>query len=179
MPNKQLKIVSAAIGRPTPVAKAARGVPERMQMSVEVENPSNKALHVWASRRAYDYDASTHVLTMYLTEHTPELPPGIKMISDHPRTPVQVVVNPKSRITLKVPVPPIIRRRVPGEGLGMSFVEEPIREIKRIDLHIQCATEPIRYHVGESPAEHRERLRAHGQVVRDKITPTTETKEKE
>jgi hypothetical protein len=176
--SKQLKIMGATIQRPAPVyeAEAARGVQEQLRLAVEVENPSDKPLHVWASRRAYDYDATTHVLTLYLTEHTPELPPGITIISNHPRTPVQVEVGAKSRATLDVAVPTIIRRRVPGEGLGMSFVEEPIGPIDRVDLHIQSASERVEYLVGESPAEYRARLRTHGDVVQATITPT-ETKE--
>jgi hypothetical protein len=174
MAQKQLKIMGAAIQRPTPVpeAEAVRGVQEQLRLAVEVENPSDEPLYVWASRRAYDYDATTHVLTLYLTEHTPELPPGIKMISDHPRTPIQVEVGANSRATMDVPVPAVIRRRVPGEGLGMSFVEEPIGQIDRVDLHIQSASEPVEYRVEESPSEHRKRLRAHGDVVQATVKPT-------
>ena len=64
MSNKQLKIIGAVIRRATPVseAEAAAGAKEHQQLIVEVDNPSDKALHVWASRSAYDYDSSTHVL---------------------------------------------------------------------------------------------------------------------
>lgn len=179
MTDKTLKVVSVQIGRPLPVAEAeaARGVQGRLQLSVQVDNPTDKPLHVWSSRRAYDYDAATHVLSIYLTEHTPPLPPGIKMISDHPRTPTLVVVDAKSRGTLEVPVPTSIRRRVPGTGLGMSFVEEPIRQIDRVELHIQYAAEPLQERPGESTVEHRKRLQAHGQVVQATIT-STEQKER-
>jgi hypothetical protein len=174
--KQQLKIVGTEIRRSTPVleanAKAPGTVSERLHVSFEVENPSDKPLHVWATRRAYDYDASTHQLTLYLTDHTPDLPPGIEMISDHPRTPAQVVVDPGSRATVDVLVPSVIRRRVPGQGLGMQFVEEPIGHIERVNLHVQYASEPIQHRVGDSPAEHRKRLMAHGQVVRATITPT-------
>lgn len=178
MAEKGLKIMSAEIRRSTPMpqAEAASGVQEGRHLAVEVENPSDVPLHVWASNRAYEYDPTTHVLTLYLTEHTPELPPGITIISNHPRIPMQVEVNPKGRATLDLPVPAIIRRRVPGEGRGMSFVEEPIGLIDRVELHIQSASEPIEYLGKESSAEHHERLRAHGDVVRATITPT-ETKE--
>ncbi len=176
--EKQLKILGTAIRRPVPVseAEAARGVHEQLHLAVEVENPGDKPLHVWASRRAYDYDTTTHVLTLYLTEHTPELPPGIKMISNHPRTPKQVVVNARSSATIDVPVPAVMRRRIPGQGFGMAFVEEPIVQIDRVDLHIQSASEPIPCLDKENPVEHRKRLRAHGDVIRATITPT-ETKE--
>jgi hypothetical protein len=174
MSDKSLKIVSTQIGRPLPVAEAqaARGVQERLQLSIQVDNPTDKPLHVWSTRRAYDYNSATHVLTLYLTEHTPPLPPGIEMISDHPRDPTLVVVNAKSRGTLEVPVPTSIRRRVPGTGLGMSFVEEPISQIDKIELHVQYATAPLQQLPKTNPAEHRKRLQAHGQVVKATIIPT-------
>jgi len=175
MAKKHLKIMGATFRGALPAhgAEAGHGIQEPVNLAVEVENPGDKPLHVWASRRAYDYDATTHVLTLYLTEHTPELPPGIKMISNHPRTPTQVVIDAKGRTTIDVPVPAIIRRRVPGEGLGMSFVEEPIGQIDRVELHIQSADEPIEPLDKESPTEHRKRLREHGDVIRATITPTT------
>ena len=93
------------------------------------------------------------------------------MISDHPRTPVQVVVDTEAAPGLTCRF-----RQLSGavfrEGLGMSFLEEPIGQIDRVDLHVQYAGEPIALPVGESPAEHRKRLQAHGQVVRTTITPT-------
>jgi hypothetical protein len=183
MSKKQLKIISAKISQPSPAPEALKDRPEapgdvptpvleRMQLSVAVENPSDKPMHVWASRRAYDYDSDTQMLTIYMTEQTPPPPPGIEMISNHPRTPAQVIVPPGSQATVNVPVPSIIRRRVPGEGLGMHFVEEPIGAIARVDLHVQYTNEPIQHRVGESPEEHRKRLQAHGQVIRATITPT-------
>jgi hypothetical protein len=178
MPAKDLQFLGSEIRRPMPLlkAEAGRGVQEPL-LSIEVENPSDKPVHVWASRRAYDYDAATHVLTLYLTEHTPPPPPAIKMISDHPRNPVQVEVKPKSRATIDVQVPGVIRRRVPGKGLGMAFVEEPIEQVERVDIHIQYADEPIRHIVDESPADHRTRLRAHGRVVQTTLTPTEKKEE--
>lgn len=182
MSKKQLKIISAKINqqKPAPEALKARAeapdvlppVPERRELSVAVENPSDRPLHVWASRRGYDYDPATQVLTVYLTDQTPPPPPGIEMISNHPRSPRQVVVPPGSQATVNVAVPSLIRRRVPGEGLGMSFVEEPIGPIAKVDLHIQFDNEPIQSRPGESPQEHRKRLDEQGQVVRATITPT-------
>jgi len=191
MSMKQLKILGAAVRRPAPVAQArtaqaqtgeaetARSVPEQRHLFVEVENPNDKPIHVWAGPSTYDYDSSSHVLTMHLAEHTPSLPPGITMISNHPRTPAQVTVNAKSRVKIKVPVPAVVRRRVPGKGLGMSFVEEPIGEIERVDLHVQYADEPLQQPAKESPDEHRKRLQAHGQVVRATIKPTPSTEKEQ
>jgi hypothetical protein len=169
----EMTIVSAEIRWPSTVTKAeaAGGVQGQRHLFVEVANPNDEQVHVWSSRRAYDYDASTHTLALYLTEHTPPLPPGIRMISDHPRTPTLVAVNGNSHGTLQVPVPATIRRRVPGAGLGISFVEEPIGQIERVELYIQYATEPLQDHAEESPVEHRKRLLAHGDVARAVIKP--------
>ena len=181
--SEELNIMGATVRRPTrPLeTETAFGPPaqrrEPLQLSVEIQNPTDSPLYVWASRRAYDYDATTHTLTLYLTEHTPPLPPGIEMISNHPRTPEQMEVGARSSATMDISVPAVMRRRVPGEGLGMSFVEEPIDQIDQVNFHIQYANEPIRPVAEESPSEHRERLRAHGTVMQAKIKPT-EQKEK-
>jgi hypothetical protein len=139
---------------------------------VEVENPNEAPLYVWASRQHYDYDPDTKVLTLWLTEHAPPPPPGITILSDHPRTPAQVEVGAQGRAIIDVPVPHVIRRRVPGSGgLGMSFSEERIGQIDRVDLHVQYANEPIPMPGGMDAAQHRQRLLEHGNVVHESITP--------
>jgi hypothetical protein len=169
--RSELAITGAGIRSPAAAAEAAPGIRERY-VSVEVENPGDAPLHVWTSRRAYDYDASTHTLTLYLTEHTPDLRPGVEMISDHPRPPMLVVVDANSHGTLNVPVPAMIRRRAPGAGLGMSLVEEPIRQVERVDLHIQNGPEPFQHIAQEGPDEYRKRLLPYGDGVEATITLT-------
>ena len=171
MKNRELRIVGMETQEPV-AATGPAGTVQEKRFVVEVENPGNEPLHVWASRRGYDYDAGTRVLTVYLTDQIPGPPPGIKMISSHPRTPAQVVVEPGRRARIEVRVPAAVRRRLPGTGMGMSFVEEPIGPVDRLDLHIQYASEPLQSLAGESPAAHQQRLRAHGQVMRTTITPT-------
>jgi hypothetical protein len=150
---------------------------KQIRLGVAVDNPGDQPLHVWASWRRYEYDAATRRLTVYLTEQTPPPPPGITMISQHPRTPAQVVVAPRSSATVNVTVPATIRRRVPGTGLGLHFEEEPIGPIDHVELHVQSATEPIEpAKPDESPERHRERLRQTGGVVQTTIT-ITEQKE--
>jgi hypothetical protein len=170
MSDTPLKLLGIVIHRTTSAVEGAAGALVRLDLSVEVENTSDNPLHVWASRRDYGYDPATRVLTVYLAEPTRELPPYIKMISDHPRVPAQVVANPKSRATIKVPIPPKINR--PGPPGGPTWVEEPIGRIDHVDIHIQQGTEPIEYRRGENPADFRMRLRAHGGVVQGIITPT-------
>ncbi len=176
--RKQLQIAAATMRARVPMsdAEAARGAQQQQMIAFEVENPSDEPVHVWTSRRGYDFDASTRVLTLYLTDQTPDLPPGITMISDHPHTPEQVEVQANSKATIEVSVPATIRRRVPGEGFGMSFIEEPIEQIDRVDIHMQSAPEKVEYLADEKPAEFRKRLRARGDVVQATITPT-KTKE--
>ena len=152
--------------------------PTPLKLSLAVQNPTSQPLHVWGSWRSYEYDAESRVLTVYMTEHTPPLPPGITMISNHPRTPRQVMVPANGEATVTITVPASIRRRVPGAGLGMNFVEEPIGAVDCVEMHIQSSNEPVEpAKPGESPDLHRERLRQSGDVVRTTITPT-KTKEK-
>lgn len=167
-PEAALATTPGAPGAPPPAA-----VPEGHQhIGVEVDNTSDSPLFVWASRRHYDYDPETKVLSLWLTEHVPPPPPGIRIISDHPRTPAQVQVGAGGRAVIDVPVPHVIRRRVPGSGgLGMSFTEERIGQIDRVDLHVQYADEPLPAAGGMDPAQHRQRLRDHGDVVQASIRP--------
>jgi hypothetical protein len=172
--SDQLQILGVRVQPATAVSEedAAHHVQERLHVLVDVENSSQATLHVWSARRAFEYDATTHVLTLHLAEAEPKLPPDIVLISDHPRVPSQVTVEAGARATIDVPVPTTVRRRVPGEGLGMSFVEEPIRQIDQVALHVQFADVPFQQVVGESPSDHRDRLRAHGHVVRTTLKPT-------
>lgn len=174
MSNGSLKITGATVTRPAAAADGASPAP--LQLSLSLENPGDQALHVWAGWRAYDYDAATHVLTVYLTSHTPPLPPGITLISDHPRTPAQVVVAPRAKLKIKVEIPSTIRRRTAGAGKGISFVEEPISQVDRVDTHLQFAPEAFETRPHETPEQHRSRLLAHGDVARATIS-TKEEKE--
>jgi hypothetical protein len=182
--KKELKIAGAEIEHPAPVprAEAAAQVPEGggppplvaqpLRLSVDVQNPTDKPLHVWATRRHYEYNPETRVLSVYLTDDIPPPPPGIEIVSNHPRTPHTVEVNPGGSATVQVPVPSVYRRRVPGEGLGQHFVEERIEQVDRVELHIQASPEPVKYSPGEHPEEHRKRMKAQGQVVHTTVTPT-------
>lgn len=180
--REPLKIAAVSIGAavhpdaaPQRQPAAAAPVPAtpdgHQHVGVTVENPNDVPLHVWASRRHYEYDPATKVLTLWLTEHVPPPPPGIRMISDHPRTPAQVEVGAHSQAVIDVPVPHVIRRRVPGSGLGMSFSEERIGQIDRVDLHVQYADLPLPMPNGMDAAQHRQRLLEHGEVVHESITP--------
>jgi len=177
--DKPLKILSTGISRSASVSDVARGAPPRLDLTVEVENPSDQPLHVWTDQRAYNYDPTTHVLSVQLAEPEDTLPPNITMLSDHPRVPTQIVVNPKGRAKINLQIPGIIRRLTPGQGAGRSFVEEPIGQVDRVDLQIQHSTEAVQYERGKSGADFRKRLRGHGEVVRATVTPTTETQKKE
>jgi hypothetical protein len=175
---EQLKVAGIGVKRTATVSEVARGAPPRLNLTVEVENPANVSIYVWASVRAFDYDPATHVLSVHLEERTRELPKGIKVISEHPRTPTQVEVQPKSRATINVVLPGSVRRLTPGRGLNRSFEEDPVGPIDQVDINVQYGTERIDYQRGENPSHFRQRLRAHGDVVQAKITPTGEMKDK-
>jgi hypothetical protein len=175
MPNQPLTIHGIAISR-RPPTEAAPVPGAILDLAVDVENPGDQPLYVWATCREYAYDPVTRVLSVDLAEPDRQLPPYIKMISDHPRTPAQVVVNPKSRATIKVQVPAKVNR--PGPPGGATWVEDPIGQIDRVEIRIQHATEPIHHRAGENPPDFRKRMREHGEVVRAEIAPTQQEKEK-
>jgi hypothetical protein len=169
--DKLLKIHGVAISRP-PLAEAEPGARAMLNLGVDVENPGDQPMYVWTTCKEYAYDPATHVLTLDLAEPTRELPPYIKMISDHPRAPVLVVVSPKSRATIKVQIPAKVNR--PGPKGGPTWFEDPIGRIDRVVVRLQHAAEPIQHRAGESSPDFRKRLREHGDVVRAEITPSAE-----
>lgn len=176
-PIKPVKLAGAVLRRspePSAARTATKAPPPGPQLALTLENPGDKPMHVWATARAIDYDASSGVLTLYLTEHTPAPPPGITLISKHPRPPSQVVVAGHGKTTFEVALPQSIRRRVGGAGLGMHFVEEPIGAVSRVALHVQYASEAIEPKKDEAPDTFAERLRRHGSVELTSIAASKE-----
>ncbi|MGA2420374.1 MAG: hypothetical protein ABSG69_09835 [Candidatus Acidiferrum sp.] len=169
-----LRVIAVSIKRPASVPTTSRDGLANLELSIEVENVSAKALYVWTSRRSYSYNNLTNVLTVYLAEPEEQLPANIKMLSDHAHTPAQAAVDARSRVTIEVAVPASTRRFTPGKGLGQSFVEDPIGQIAQVEIHLQFAVVPIKSRVGENPSDYRKRLRAHGEVVTAEVTPTIE-----
>ena len=175
-----LKIKGASIRTvPGPEAAGAAASQPRLLAAIEVENPGTTPLHVWSSVRGYDYDPDTRKLTLYLTGRTPALPSGIEMISNHPRTPHQVVVGPGGTATVEARIPRVIRRRVPGGGLGMSFVESRIDLVEQLEAHVQVSPTPVKIEPGENPEASRVRLAEQGETVSSTIRLTGNTGYKE
>jgi len=172
MAKKQLKITTAAVQTPeaVPAGPAAAQVP--LRVAVEVENPSDAPMHVWSSVRAYEYDPSKKKLTLHLAQYEPQLPPEIRLLSHHPQVPNQVVLEPGARRTLDVRVPAVIRRRVPGEGVGMHFVEEAIGPVEEIEVKVQYSPEPVTASPGENPEALQKRLRETGESVQSVVRVT-------
>lgn len=177
--SNDLQILSVTIFPSSPVSEedAARHVREQLRVLIEVGNSGDVPVHVWSARQAYDFDAATGVLTLYLAEPDRALPPAIKVISDHPRVPSQIIVEPGGNATIDVPVPTSVRRRTPATGLGMSFTEEPIANIRKSTVRIQYAEVPFQHIIGESASDARERLQAHGGVVEKTVSPVVEGRE--
>lgn len=167
-----LHVLGARISPSTPVSNedAAHHIRERMHVLIDLQNQSEAPLHVWSEMRAFDFDTETGVLTLDLAEPDQEPSPGIEIVSDHPRVPMQIIIEPEGTASIDVPVPTSIRRRTPSERLGMSFVEQPIENIHRVDLSVQYSDVPFQQIIEENPSQMRERLRAHGDVVRTTIS---------
>jgi hypothetical protein len=144
----------------------AVGAPGRRQLAIELENPTDTPLHVWLSPSAYDWKPDTGELSLHLDEPEEAVPPGITLISHHPRTPAQETVPANSRATVTIDVPPMIRRRVSGEGMGMRAVEEPVGDVRSIRFEMRYSDAPFESPtVDESPQQHRDRLATQGNVV--------------
>lgn len=171
--SEDLRISAVRVRPATAVSQddADRGLRERLQLEVEVQADATKPLHVWTSRSAYDYDAATKTLTVYLAEPGTVHNPDIELISDHPRVPSQTTVAPGDKAILDVPIPTTIRRAVPSGGLGLGFVEEPIGSIEHVEVHVQYADVPFQHVVGETPDSHRKRLQSHGRTTSATLTP--------
>jgi hypothetical protein len=172
MSEQQLKIVGVAITRVASVADIARGTAPRLNVTVEVENLGDTQLYVWTDCRARTYDAATHVLSLQLAEPTIVLPPHIKLLSDHPRKPIDVAVDGKTSARIKLQLPGTTRRLTPGQGIGRSFTDDPIGPIDRVDIAVQYGTEPVQTRVGEATTDFRARLRAYGSVAHASVAPT-------
>ena len=171
--DPQLKVVAVQIHRSPPAAQAQTGVQAWLDLAVEVENLGHQPLHVWSSQRGYAYDAASGVLTVHLAEVPLTPPPGIKMISDHPRLPAQVEVAANTRVKLRVRFPAAIRRPAGDQGQS-GWRDDPIGDIKRVDVDVQYATAPVEQVTAhETSADFRKRMLAHGHVVRATITPTS------
>jgi hypothetical protein len=169
----QIRAVSLRPPAAVPESDADQGQRERLVVAVEVKSTADRPLHVWTSRRAYDYDAATKTLVVSMAD-TAAPSSDVELISDHPRVPRQTTVAPGAEATLEVPVPTTIRRRGPSQGLGMGFVEEPVGPIDHVELHIQYADVPFQAIVGEAPRSQRERLRSHGAIASATLTPRKE-----
>jgi hypothetical protein len=157
-----------------PVAAAERGGSDRMPVEVEVRNTtSTKSYHVWSSLRAFDYDAESRTLRLALADEPVERP--VEIISEHPRTPHQIVVEPGATATISVPVPTVIKR-LPDQrrGLGAGLAQEPLGEIDQVDVTVAYADTPYQPRSALSPREIREQLIAWGNRAHAQMKPSTE-----
>jgi len=158
------RLLPESVGAPDQAE--AVSAPGQRQLVIELENSTDAPLHVWSSPSAYDWEPDTGELSLHLDEPEEAVPPGITLISHHPRTPAQEAVPANSRATVTIDVPAMIRRRVSGDGLGVRAVEEPVGDVRSIRLKMRYADAPFESStVDESPQQHRDRLSTQGNVV--------------
>jgi hypothetical protein len=169
-----LKVLGIAIRRVTSATVARRGMPIRIELAIEVQNVGDKPVHVWVSRRHYDYDATTQVLTLRLAEIYEQPPPHVTVLSDHARSPVQIEIGANSRVKLLQRIPATVRHIGPGSTPETALVDDPIGPIRQVNLILQYSAQPIRSRSGTSPVDFREQMRTSSNVLRAQITPTSE-----
>lgn len=136
MASNDVKVNQIAIAAPD----AAAGSRAPIALNVAVENTSASRRYANSTPRYYAYDAATRVLTLHLEEKAPALPPGLIMISDHPRTPKQVEVAPGGKATLQALIPSVIRKPATN---GVGWVEEPIGPVDSVDIRVQHSADPL------------------------------------
>jgi hypothetical protein len=164
-----LEILGVAIHPPAPVSDkdAERGVEPRMHVELRVRNATDGPLHVWASRRAFDYDPASEKLVLHLADaplagaENPDIVP----VSQHPRKPRQTAVGAGEEQTITIPVPTVVRRLAPSGGLGLKLIEEPIGPIRDVEAHVAFADIPFQPRLAVDPHETRKELNEWGEVA--------------
>lgn len=127
-----------------------RGLPHPMDghrdiwfdVTVTVENPGAKPLHVISELRGLSYDVAQRVLTLRLAE----VKPG-PVSDDAPTftlpTPATVTVEPHGSARITVTIPAILKelRQVPGEPFAL--VETDLRTMHTIRCEVAASEKPI------------------------------------
>lgn len=152
MAANDLSVNSVAVAR---TAIAGGTAPQKqLKIDVEIENKAGARRFAWSSLRHYEYDKTTKVLSLHLAEHAPALPPGMILISDHPRTPDQIELAPGAKATVQVEIPAFIRRASPD---GKGWIEDPIGTVDHVELRLQHAPTAVE---AVKPHESGEQFRA-------------------
>lgn len=138
MAGNDVKVSDVVVARK--VVAGLTAPQKQLEISVAIENKTSAPRFAWSTVRRVAYDKASKVLTVHLEETAPVLPPGLIMLSDHPRTPQQTEIAPGAMATLKVAIPAFIRRAAPD---GNGWVEDPIGQINHIDVRLQHSTEAI------------------------------------
>jgi hypothetical protein len=167
--SDELEILSIDVKPPeaVPPEDVEKGVEQRFQVAIRVRNNTSAPLHVWASRRAFDYDPTTKKLILHLSDapRADQKNPDIEPISRHPRTPRQVAVAAGEEQTIVVPVPTVVRRLEPSSGLGLRIIETPIDSIRDVECQISYATTPYELRSSVNPEQTERELEEWGSVT--------------
>lgn len=161
-----------------------RGLPHPMDgrrdiwfdVTVTVENPGPKPLHVISELRGLSYDAAQRVLTLRLAEVKPGPVAEGAPIFTLP-TPATVTVVPGATAKLTVPVPAILKelRQVPGEPF--STVETDLRAMRTIRCEVAASDKPIGRFERLDANDMRSRLAKWGKTIRSEAAVKPDTRD--
>ncbi len=140
---------------------------DAVTLAVRLANDTGAAVHVWATPRYLSY--TDGLLTLRLAEAEPP-PPGIEIISHHPRVPDQIVIPVGAVAALKVRVPRTLHSTVLDRpGLGGTVASQDLGAVSDLDVTIAYAPTPFQPTTDQGPDEFIEALRSHGAVVSARV----------
>jgi len=170
----------------TDIALSARrrGLPHPMDgrrdiwfdVTVRVENPGTKPLHVVSELRGLSYDAAQRVLTLRLAE----APPG-PISADAPTftlpTPATVTVEPHASAAITVKIPAILKELRPVPGQPFALVETDLRAMHTIRCEIAASERPIGQFERIDAHALRTRLARWGRTIRSEAAVKPDTRD--
>lgn len=170
----------------TAIALSARrrGLPHPMDghrdiwfdVTVTVENPGTKLLHVISELRGLSYDAAQRVLTLRLAEAQPG-PVGADAPTFTLPTPATVTVEPHASAAIIVKIPAILKelRQTPGQPFALT--ETDLRAMHTIRCEIAASDKPIGRFERIDAHALRSRLARWGKTIRSEAAVKPDTRD--
>ena len=120
---------------------------KKLRVEVDLENTSDRTLHVVAEMRGLRYDAATRRLTVLLSDTGFESAPG-----GFWKIPRMRSVEPNGRSTLEVRVPNRITRLAPGSGGAVPEIEtiDLTTAVDEVEVEVAWGRSPFYRDVRES-----------------------------
>ena len=112
----------------------------KLNLSVQMNNPTSRTLHAYGTVRQVEYDPATRTLDIWLTDrNVPTLPfQGMQIL------PQIVPVPANGEATIEVTLPRVLKRMRSGENLVSPEIETlPIFEATTVHIHVAWGDTPF------------------------------------